>query len=179
MSVLVSVIMPTYNCGGYISKSIDSVLNQTVTNWELIIVDDCSTDNTEEVVKPYLEKWKNISYLVLDKNSGPAVARTEAIKNATGKYCAFLDSDDLWMPDKLEKQVAFMEETGAEFSCTAYKQIDTEGNDLHTIIVPPSKTTYKKCIRLSNPSAASRTVMERTAAGIGVCIFQRPSTASS
>lgn len=151
MSVLVSVIMPTYNCGKYIAKSIDSVINQTVTDWEIQIVDDCSTDNTQEVLKPYLEKYPNIHYYRLLQNGGPAVARTEAIKRASGKYCAFLDSDDLWMYEKLEKQIAFMERTGADFSCTAYEQMDEDGNDLHTLMVPPEKTDYQKCIRLSNP----------------------------
>ena len=103
--MLVSVIMPTYNCGKFILQSLDSVIAQTVTDWEVQIVDDCSTDNTAEVLKPYLEKCPNIHYYVLPQNGGPAVARTEAMKRATGKYIAFLDSDDLWMPDKLEKQV--------------------------------------------------------------------------
>ena len=151
MSVLVSVIMPTYNCGKYISESVDSVINQTMKDWEIQIVDDCSTDNTYEVLKPYLEKYSNIHYYRLPRNGGPAVARTEAIKRAQGKYCAFLDSDDLWGPEKLEKQIAFMERTGAKFSCTAYAQMDTDGNNLHTVMVPPKKTSYQKCIRLSNP----------------------------
>lgn len=118
--MLVSVIMPTYNCGKFILQSLDSVIAQTVTDWEVQIVDDCSTDNTAEVLKPYLEKHPNIHYYVLPQNGGPAVARTEAMKRATGKYIAFLDSDDLWMPDKLEKQIAFMERTGAKFSATGY-----------------------------------------------------------
>lgn len=113
--VLVSVIMPTYNCGKYISESIESVLHQTVTDWEIQIVDDCSTDNTIEVLKPYLEKYSNIHYYKLPQNSGPAVARTEAIKRATGKYVAFLDSDDLWKPQKLEKQISFMKKTVRNF----------------------------------------------------------------
>jgi len=113
--MLVSVIMPTYNCGKFISQSLDSVISQTVSDWEVQIVDDCSTDNTAEVLKPYLEKYPNIHYYVLPKNGGPAIARTEAIKRATGKYVAFLDSDDLWMPNKLAKQIEFMEKTGAKF----------------------------------------------------------------
>lgn len=149
--MLVSVIMPTYNCGEYIGQSIQSVLSQTVTDWEIQIVDDCSTDHTAEVLRPYLEQYPSIHYHQLACNSGPAVARTEAIRRANGKYIAFLDSDDLWMPDKLEKQIVFMQMTGAKFSCTAYRLIDTDGNDLHTALVPPVKTNYQKCIRLSNP----------------------------
>ena len=151
MQILVSVIMPTYNCGKYIAESIDSVIAQTITDWEIQIVDDCSTDNTKEVLNPYLEKYPNIHYYRLPHNSGPAVARTEAINRATGKYCAFLDSDDLWLPEKLEKQIAFMEKTGANFSCTAYRQMDVDGNDRRIIIIPPKQISYKKCIRLSNP----------------------------
>lgn len=151
MSVLVSVIMPTFNCGKYISESIDSVINQSVTDWEIQIVDDCSTDNTEEVLRPYLDNYQNIHYIKLKENGGPAVARTEAIRRAGGKYCAFLDSDDLWTPDKLEKQICFMETNKALFSCTAYSQMDINGNDLHIVMIPPAKTSYKKCIRLSNP----------------------------
>lgn len=151
MSVLVSVIMPTYNCGKFIAASIDSVIEQSITDWEIQIVDDCSTDNTYDVLKPYLSKYKNIHYNCLSQNSGPAVARTEAIKLSKGKYCAFLDSDDLWTSNKLEKQIDFMINAGADFSCTAYRQMDEAGNDLHTVIVPPTKTGYKKCIQLSNP----------------------------
>lgn len=151
MTVLVSVIMPTYNCGKYIAKSIDSVIKQSINDWEIQIVDDCSTDNTVEVLKSYLQKDNRIHYYQLPRNGGPAVARTEAIKRATGKYCAFLDADDLWMPDKLEKQIKFMERTGARFSCTAYRQMDVEGNFFHTVMIPPKKTDYQKCIRLSNP----------------------------
>lgn len=151
MAVCVSVIMPTYNCGQYIAESVDSVLAQSFTDWELQIVDDCSTDNTYEILQPYLKRYPNINYHRLDKNGGPAVARTEAIRRANGKYCAFLDSDDLWTPDKLEKQLAFMEKTGAEFSCTAYRRMDADGNDLHVVMVPPEKTDYAKCIRLSCP----------------------------
>ena len=165
MSALVSVIMPTYNCGKFITESIDSVIAQTVTDWELEIVDDCSTDDTLGTIKPYLDKYPNIHYYCLPQNGGPAVARTEAIKRASGKYCAFLDSDDLWAPDKLEKQIAFMEKTGAKFSCTAYGQMNEDGDDLHTIMVPPSKTDYKKCIRLSNPIGNLTVMYDQEALG--------------
>lgn len=149
--MLVSVVMPTYNCGKYIAESIESVLHQTIPDWELQIVDDCSTDNTQEILQPYLERYSNIHYYRLLKNSGPAAARTEAIKRATGKYIAFLDSDDLWMPDKLEKQIAYMEHTGIAFSCTGYEQIDEYGKSLHVVCIPPKKTDYNKMLRLSNP----------------------------
>ena len=165
MAVSVSVIMPTYNCGNYIAASIDSVIAQTFTDWEIEIADDCSTDNTVEILRPYLEKYPNIHYSRLPQNGGPAAARNEAIRRASGKYCAFLDSDDLWTPDKLEKQIAFMEKTGAKFSCTAYRQIDANGNDLHTVMIPPNKTTYQKCIRLSNPIGSLTAMYDQDALG--------------
>ncbi len=143
--------MPTYNCEKFIEQSIKTVLNQTLTDWELQIVDDCSTDHTYEVVKPYVEKYSQIHYICLSQNSGPAVARTEAIKRAKGKYIAFLDSDDLWKPDKLERQVQFMEKTGTLFTCTAYAQMDEQGDLFDTVCLPPLKTDYRKMLRLSNP----------------------------
>ena len=165
MSVLVSVIMPTYNCGKYITSSIESVINQTMNDWELQIVDDCSSDNTYEIIKPYLDKYSNIHYYCLDTNSGPDVARTEAIKRATGKYCAFLDSDDLWLPSKLEKQIKYMEENNILFSCTAYRQMDANGNDLHTVVTPPKKTDYQKCIWLGNPIGNLTVIYNQEALG--------------
>lgn len=149
--MLVSVIMPTYNCGKYIEDSIKSVINQTITDWEIQIIDDCSTDDTFEIIDPYLSMYKNIHYYRLPENSGPAVARTEGIKRATGKYVAFLDSDDLWNKDKLEKQIAFMEQTGALFSCTGYAQMSESGELLNIALIPPSKIDYQRCINLSNP----------------------------
>lgn len=163
--MLVSVIMPTYNCSDYILESVQSVINQTVTDWEIQIVDDCSTDNTEEILQPILEKNKNIHYYRLPQNKGPAAARTEAIKRASGKYIAFLDSDDLWNPEKLEKQIIFMQETGAEFSATAYSCVDGNGRDLHSILVPPAKMDYKKCIRLSNPIGNLTAMYDQEALG--------------
>lgn len=148
---LVSIIMPTYNCGKYIGESVQSVLAQTIVDWELLIVDDCSTDDTADRLKPYLDRFPNIHYFCLAVNSGPAAARTEALRVAKGKYIAFLDSDDIWNPEKLEKQICFMEETGAEMSCTAYRQMSEDGEDLHIVMIPPEKTDYRKCIRLSNP----------------------------
>lgn len=148
---LVSVIMPTYNCAKFIPESVDSVLNQTISDWEIEIVDDCSTDNTYEVLKPYLDRYPNIHYCRLKKNGGPAAARTEAMKRATGKYIAFFDSDDLWHADKLEKQIRFMEENDCAFSCTAYCHMDEAGNSLHQACFPPEKTDYRKMLRLSNP----------------------------
>lgn len=102
MNELVSIIMPSYNTAKFIADTIQSVLNQTYTNWELIIVDDCSNDNTDEIVSNFQDE--RIHYLKNELNSGAAVSRNRALKEAKGKWIAFLDSDDLWMSEKLEKQ---------------------------------------------------------------------------
>ena len=165
MRPLVSVIMPTYNCEKYICDSIESVISQTITDWEIQIVDDCSTDNTIAAIEPYLKRYPNIYYSCLPYNGGPAAARTESINRANGKYCAFLDSDDLWMPDKLEKQLSFMEAGGAKFSCTAYRLMDELGNDQHVAIIPPKKISYRKCIQLSNPIGNLTAIYDQEALG--------------
>lgn len=137
---LVSIIMPSYNTAQYIEKTIKSVLNQTYTNWELIIVDDCSTDNTDEVVKNYLSD-KRIKYLKNEQNSGAAVSRNRALREAKGQWISFLDSDDLWMPEKLKKQICFMKEKGYFFSYTDYEEINAEGNRTGTFVTGPKKIT--------------------------------------
>ena len=162
---LVSVIMPTYNCAKFIAESVKSVLAQTLTGWELQIVDDCSKDNTYEVLTPYLEKYPNIHYYRLEKNGGPQAARTEAMRRAVGRYIAFFDSDDLWSSDKLEKQVAFMQRTGAQFSCTAYEQMDENGVKKHIAFFPPENCDYRKMLRLSNPIGNTTVMYDQDALG--------------
>lgn len=140
MGDVVSIIMPSYNTANFISESIESVIDQTYSSWELIIVDDCSTDKTDDVVKPYL-KDSRITYIKNDKNSGAAASRNRALREAKGKWIAFLDSDDLWMPEKLEKQIAFMKENGYHFSYTKYIEIDTDGNENGVTVTGPKKIT--------------------------------------
>lgn len=142
MNDLVSVIMPSYNTSKYISDSIQSVVNQTYKNWELIIVDDCSTDNTIEIVKPFL-KDNRIVFLRNEKNCGAAVTRNVALKLAKGRYIAFLDSDDLWLPEKLEKQLIFMKENNYAFTFTDYR-IKLNGKWLPYINTGPNKVTKWK-----------------------------------
>lgn len=132
--------MPSYNTGKFIEKSIKSVINQTYKNWELIIVDDCSDDDTDATVKPYLSDAR-IRYFKNDKNCGAAVSRNYALKQAKGKWMAFLDSDDLWTPDKLEKQIDFMEKNGYHFSYTEYEEMDEDGNSLGITVTGPEKIT--------------------------------------
>lgn len=140
MAGLVSIIMPSYNTASFIAESIQSVLAQSYKDWELIIVDDCSPDNTDEVVKPYLSD-ERIRYLKNEKNSGTAVSRNRALREAKGKWIAFLDSDDLWMPEKLQKQVRFMEKNGYHFSYTNYAEIDTEDKRNGISVTGPKRIT--------------------------------------
>ena len=165
MADLVSIIMPTYNCAAFIEESVKSVLAQLYTNWELIIVDDCSTDNTKTVLTPYLNKYLNIRYTCLDKNSGPAVARTEALKQAKGDYIAFLDSDDLWAPNKLSLQIDFMKKNKVFFSATGYELIKEEGASKKMFLIPPKKTDYNKMLRLSCPIGNLTVMYDRRVVG--------------
>lgn len=139
---LVSIIMPAYNCGDFIGTTLDSVINQSYKNWEVIVVDDCSTDNTADVVQEYIKKDNRIKYHKLEKNSGAAVARNKAVDLAAGKYMAFLDSDDVWFPEKLTKQIGFMEENDYGFTCTSYTKIDEHGNYLNRTIFAQPRRDY-------------------------------------
>lgn len=140
MNDLVSIIMPSYNTAKYIAGSIASVQRQTYTNWELIIVDDCSTDNTDEIVVPLLSDGR-IRYLKNETNSGAALSRNRALREAKGRWIAFLDSDDLWMPEKLEKQVNFMEQNGYHFSYTNYEEINEAGEQTGVHVTGPRRIT--------------------------------------
>lgn len=139
MKDLVSIIMPSYNTGKFIAESIDCVLAQTYENWELIIVDDCSTDDTDAIVTGYTDA--RIRYLKNEKNSGAAVSRNRALREAKGRWIAFLDSDDLWSPEKLEKQIAFMEENKYGFSYTNYSLIDEASKPMGVFVTGPRRIT--------------------------------------
>lgn len=136
---LVSIIMPSYNTELYIKKAILSVINQTYKNWELIIVDDCSSDNTDLIVKEI--KDNRIKYFKNCKNSGAAISRNKALKQANGKWIAFLDSDDRWKPQKLEKQLEFMIKNNYHFSYTNYEEIDMYDKRMGVKVTGPHKIT--------------------------------------
>ena len=136
---LVSIIMPSYNTGKFIGETINSVIDQTYINWELIIVDDCSSDNTDEIIKNI--KDSRIVYLKNEKNMGAAVSRNRALREAKGKWIAFLDSDDLWKENKLEKQIKFMKDNNYYFSYTNYIEIDENGNQNGKKITGPKRIT--------------------------------------
>lgn len=127
---LVSIITPSYNTAGFIAETIDSVVAQTYANWEMIIVDDCSTDDTDAVVAGYVAQDSRIRYIKNETNSGAALTRNRALREARGRWIAFLDSDDLWHPEKLEQQIAFMVGHGYAFTYHEYTEIDEASREL-------------------------------------------------
>lgn len=141
MKELVSIIMPSYNTGNYIADSIKSVQSQTYENWELIIVDDCSTDNTDEIVAKFNDR--RIRYLKNEKNSGAALSRNRALREAKGRWIAFLDSDDLWVNEKLERQIKFMKENQYAFTYTDY-MIQLNGEWIPYVYTGPDIVDKKK-----------------------------------
>ena len=143
---LVSIITPAYNCELYIGKAIESAQAQSYSNWEMIVVDDCSTDGTRDRVLSYVAGDSRIRLISLEKNSGAAVARTEAMRAAKGQYMAFLDSDDRWKAEKLELQIEFMNRDGHAFTCTSYETIDEEDAPLGKVIASIPKTDYKRLL---------------------------------
>lgn len=138
---LISIIMPSYNASKYITESIKSVQNQTYENWELIIVDDCSKDNTVEIIKSFNDE--RIKLFVNEVNSGAAISRNRALREANGRWIAFLDSDDLWVPKKLEEQLTYMRENNYAFTYTDYR-IQINGEWLPFICTGPDKVNKKK-----------------------------------
>ena len=140
MNDLVSIIMPSYNTAAFIEDSIRSVIDQTYSDWELLIVDDCSIDNTDDIVERYLSD-KRIRYIQNSSNKGAALCRNQALREAKGRWIAFLDSDDLWVPEKLQKQISFMEDNDYSFSYTGYSEIDETGNRIGTYINGPKRIT--------------------------------------
>lgn len=146
MSVEVSIITPTYNSLQFLEDTLESILNQTYTNWELLITDDCSTDGTWELLQKYQKQDNRIKIFRLERNSGPGVARNNSIKQAQGRFIAFCDSDDLWKSEKLEKQVKFLIEKKIPFTYSAYQKIDFTGTKGGVISVP-LKITYKDLLK--------------------------------
>lgn len=147
MSELVSIITPVFDSEFYVADTINSLINQTYPFWELILVDDCSADASVSVIKTFIEKDSRIKLIELSQNSGAAVARNKGIEFANGRYIAFLDSDDLWLPDKLQKQLVFMQESNYPFTFTAYDKVDVNGQVFAHIGVP-GKVTYSDLLKM-------------------------------
>ena len=150
MNELVSIITPSYNTANFIGKTIESVQSQTYENWEMIIVDDCSTDNTDDVIVSYLSD-KRIKYIKNKENSGAAVSRNRALREAKGKWIAFLDSDDLWSTEKLKRQIRFMEMNGCHFSYTNYEEIDEQDRSLGVMVTGPKKLSKQRMYNYCYP----------------------------
>lgn len=152
---LVSIVMPAHNCERFVEEAIRSVATQTYGNWELIVVDDCSTDKTVEIVNKYVSD--RVKLIRMDQNRGAAIARNTGVTEARGEYLAFIDADDLWLPEKLERQVKFMQEKDCEFSFTGYEFADAEGRPNGKVVRVPATITYKQALR--NTTIWTSTVM--------------------
>lgn len=153
----VSVITPVYNVAKVIERTLDSILMQDYKDLEIVLVDDCSKDNSAEIIKRYKKLYPNIVYHKQEKNGGAAVARNTALNIAKGRYVAFLDSDDQWCKGKISKQLAFMKEKDAAISCTAMDCIDEEDKPLNSVRNVREKISYK--FLLHNTMIATSTVL--------------------
>lgn len=155
MQEKVSIIVPVYNAENYIEQTIESVLNQSFDNWEMLLVENGSTDKSIEKIKQFTDP--RIRLIVMESNAGAANARNEGMRQATGTYAAYIDADDLWHPDKLKKQIAFMEEKNAAFSFTGYEFGDENAVGTGKIVKVPETLSYKQA--LSNTTIFTSTVM--------------------
>lgn len=154
---LVSIIVPVYNAERFLEDTINTVLNQTYKNWELILVDDCSTDKSVDIINKYSKKDKRVKLIKNKVNSKAAVSRNNGIKVSKGRYLCFLDADDLWDKQKLEKQVSFMKNNNCAFSFTGYEFADKDGNPNGKKVFIPNKINYKQALK--NTTIWTSTVM--------------------
>lgn len=154
---VVSVIMPSYNAAAFIAASVESVQAQSYEDWELLIADDCSTDETYTIARRYAAEDGRVRASRLDSNSGAAAARNLALSAAQGRYVAFLDSDDLWKPEKLSRQLEFMRERGVAFTYTDYELMNETGELLGKRLRAPISLTYSQYLR--NTAIGCLTVM--------------------
>lgn len=164
LSPFVTIITPLFNAGKFITETIHSVTSQTFTDWEWIIVDDCSTDEGYEIAKKYAAIDQRIRFFRLEKNSGTGMAKNYALRFAKGRYICFIDSDDCWLPEKLEKQLLFMQEKEAAISYTSYSMMDEDGNELHRIIPVIPVLDQKKYLKTTQ-IGFSTSMIDRALAG--------------
>ncbi len=144
---LVSIITPCYNSEQFISRTIDSVVNQTYSNFELIIIDDCSNDNTVEIIKSFESKDSRIKLVQLEINSGAAIARNRGLEIAKGRFIAFCDCDDIWFENKLEYQINFMLEKVIPISFTSYQLINENGESFNKVINAIDRITHLEYLK--------------------------------
>ncbi|GLR85457.1 glycosyltransferase family 2 protein [Bradyrhizobium iriomotense] len=161
---LVSIITPSWNVERFIEETIRSVQAQTFADWELLIADDCSTDKTPELIEAISARDPRVKLIRQEKNGGPALARQASIDHAQGRYLAFLDSDDLWLPNKLERQLVFAREKRAALSYTAFRRIDESNTTTGRLIEVPGSLSYAQLLK--NTSIATLTALvDREIAG--------------
>lgn len=156
-SPLISIVTPVYNASKFIGETIKSIQNQTYTNWEVIFVDDLSPDDSVVVIERAQKSDKRIKLIHNKKNSGAGISRNNGVKAAKGDYLCFLDADDLWHPEKLERQLEFIERTGAAFSCTSYEFADENGKPNGRQVIVPQKAAYRDV--LTNVTVWTSTTM--------------------
>lgn len=161
---LVSVIMPCYNMEKFIAYTIESVQRQTYPHWELLIVDDASTDKTAEIVKSHQNQDSRIHFTMKPKHSGIADTRNQCLNMANGRYLAFLDSDDLWHPEKLEQQLQFMTAKNIGFSYSSYDCVDETGNPLGKTIKAAGVLNYEAYLR-NTIIGCSTVMLDKTIVG--------------
>ncbi|WAW15526.1 glycosyltransferase family 2 protein [Peptostreptococcus equinus] len=144
---LISIITPIYNADKHIEETVASVLKQTYTNFELLLIDDCSTDKSSEIIGRLIEKDNRIKYIKLKQNSGAAVARNIGLSKAKGRYVAFLDSDDLWKENKLKKQIELLDENNVAFCFTSYRYFYDADNITSKVARAPEKIDYEGLLK--------------------------------
>ena len=157
---LVSVIMPVYNAERYLEETLDSVLSQTYDEIEIICVDDMSSDGSRDILEKYRLKSEKVKPIYLTENAGVANARNVAIENANGRFIAFLDSDDIWLPEKITNQIKFMLENRYEFTFTGYRFMDADSNLMKTVVRAKEELDYEKLLK-HNAIACLTVVIDR------------------
>lgn len=162
MEALVSIITPTFNSANFIAETIASVQKQTYSNWEMIIVDDGSSDETESIVASIIENDKRIQFYKLDKNSGPAVARNTAIKKAIGDYITFIDADDIWFPTFIENSIKTIKEQNVSFVFSSYKRTNEALEFIYSDFIVPEKVTYTDILKSNSISCLTAFVDIKT-----------------
>jgi len=152
MNALVSIITPSYNSAKFIAETIQSVQNQSYKNWEMIIVDDGSSDETEKVVLSIIQDDNRIQFHKLSQNSGPAIARNTGIEKASGDYMTFIDADDIWFPSFIENNIKTIQETGIPFVFSSYKRANEELEFVYSDFIVPSKVSYTDILKSNSIS---------------------------